>query len=207
MQILIKKDFFADTETVLNILYGENHAYLENWIKSYLDQEINNLKKTANNDDEFFVEIKDNTYHVIKKTKIILKGYLYNSKKITSVRLFSIKPLTYNNTEPFLNQIEKQPFWNSINTEITHRIMKHLDKDSLFKINMKFESAIKTKETWNSTELVMLQNEIIKNYKKELYNSMTKKFKKFEKPFQSNHKLMPSCSLEYNIINKKHKLD
>lgn len=241
MQIIIKKDLLSNSEEVINIFYGENDSYIENWITTYFDQEIDSLKMTNLNVNseslDYFVEIRDNTYYLIKKYKVILKGYIYNSSEKISDNLFSIRCLSYNNTEPLLNKIQTQPLWNGINSEVTHRVMKQVDKDTLYQMNIKFEGAIKTKDTWNSTELVMLQNEITRTHKKELYSSIVKKMKKFEKKYHKKEYLIQSlpyktimadgnqikgvggiipdlssyssssCALEYHIINKKEKYD
>jgi len=203
MQIIIKKDLLTNSEDVLNIFYGENDKYIENWINAYFEQEIEGLKMTPCEGHmkpdslDFFVEIENNIYYLVKKYKVILKGYIYNSSEKISEKLFSIRCLSYDNIDPLLNNIQNQPFWNGINSEVTHRVMKQVDKDTLYQINMKFESAIKTKETWSSTELVMLQNEITKTHKKELYSSIVKKMKKFEKK-QNKKGLSPQ--LQINTI-------
>jgi hypothetical protein len=187
MQILIKNDLINNSENVLNIFYGENDTYTENWIKSYFEQEIEGLKMTPHEGHmkpdslDFFVEIENNTYYLVKKYKVILKGYVYNSSEKVSEKLFSIRCLKYDNIDPLLSQVQSQSLWNGINSEVTHRVMKQVDKDTLYQINMKFESAVKTKDIWTSTELVMLQNEVTRTHKKELYSSIVKKMKKFEK--------------------------
>lgn len=205
MQIIIKKDLLSNSEEVVNVFYGENDTYIENWINSYFDHEIEGLKMTPcegnikSDSLDYFVEIEDSVYYLVKKYKVVLKGYIYNSSEKVSQRLFSIRCLSYDNIDPLLNKIQSQPLWNGINTEVTHRVMRQVDKDTLYQINMKFEGAIKTKDTWNSTELVMLQNEITRTHKKELYSSIVKKMKKFEKK-QNKKGMSPQQTLQTNII-------
>ena len=205
MQIIIKKDLLSNIEEVVNVFYGENDTYIENWINSYFDQEIDGLKMTPCEGNikpdslDYFVEIEDNIYYLVKKYKMILKGYIYNSSEKVSEKLLSIRCLKFNNIDPLLNKVKSQPLWNGINSEVTRRVMQQVDKDTLYQINMKFEGAIKTKETWNSTELVMLQNEITRTHKKELYSSIVKKMKKFEKK-QNKKAMSPSQNLQTNII-------
>lgn len=187
MQIILKKDLKSDSEEVLNVFYGENDSFIENWINVYLEQEMESLKmspldKNVKPDSmNFFVEIKDGVYYLVKTFKVILKGYIYNSSEKVSEKLFSVRCLQFDNIQPMLEKVESQPLWNGINSEIYNRVLKQVDRDSLYKINMNFDAAVKTKETWTSTELVMLKTEITKNYKKELYSSVVKKMKKFEK--------------------------
>lgn len=242
MQILIKKDLKSGTETVLNIFYGENNSFIDNWINEYLKQEIDSLNLQPYNKNikpksiEYSIKTSDNEIHLIKKYKTILKGYIYNSSEKIEETLFSFRYLHFDGINTLLENTQNQTLWNGINSEISHRVLKQLDKDSLYNINLKFEAAIKTKEHWTSTELVMLKNELTKSYKKELYSSVVKKMKKFEKK-QQNKKvselLLPcktieangdtikgtgglipdmsrysgSCALEYHIINKKEKFE
>jgi hypothetical protein len=206
MQIIIKKDLLSNFEKVINIFYGENDSYIENWINTYFDEEINRLKMTPCKGNinyetlDYFVEIKDNIYYLIKKYKVILRGYIYNSSEKVSDKLFSIHCLSYNNIDTPLTQTHTQPLWNAINSEVTHRVMKQVDKDTLYQMNMKFQGAIKTKDMWNSTELVMLQNEITRTHKKELYSSIVKKMKKFEKRQQFKKERTPPLSLPCKTI-------
>jgi len=204
MQVIIKKDLLSNAEEVINIFYGENDTYIAHWINAYLDQEIEALKMvpcTSNikpDSLDYFIEIKNNMYYLIKKYKMVLKGYLYNSSEKIVEKLSCIYCLTYDDIDPLLNKMQNQPIWNSINSEVAHRVMKQVDKDTLYQINMKFEAAIKTKDTWTSTELVMLQNEITRTHKKELYSSIVKKMKKFEK---KQSKKEPTSSISVPSIS------
>ena len=243
MQIIIKTDLKTQKEEILNILYGENPSYTNNWINNFFEQEISSLKMTPYENEtiktdslDYFVEMEDGVYYLVKKYKRVLKGYLYNSFDKISERLYSVKVMSYENTDKFLDEQPCDTLWNGINMEIIHRVMKQIDKESLFQLNMKFESAIKTKSHWTSTELIMLQYELIKTHKKNLYSSIVKKIKKVEKKQQNRKSYgiqlpcktiildengmngygsMPniskyaekSCSLEYHIINNKDKFD
>ena len=124
--------------------------------------------------------MENNMYYLVKKYKHVLKGYIYNTSEKISEKLYSIRCLTFDNVNVVLDKVNKDSLWNGIYSEITHRVMRQVDQDSLYRINLNFEAAIKTKDNWNSTELIMMRNEITKNYKKELYSSIVKKMKKFE---------------------------
>lgn len=240
MKIVIKNDLISHTEEVINIFYGENETYIEEWINNYFNEEIDILRLVpmANNisDIDYFIEISDGIFYLVKKYKTIAKGYLYNSSEKISEKIQSIKLLNFDSTNHLSVATSSNTLWNNINSEINHRIMKQIDHASLFQINMKMESAIKTKNTWTATELVMLQNEITREHKKELYSSIVKKTKKFNKKNKFNNqkksvsclpsktlfinnngdlegdnidlsRFSKSCSLEYQIINKKEKYD
>ena len=71
--------------------------------------------------------------------------------------------------------------WSDINNEINNRVLKRLDKNSLYQIIIELESKIRTKSTWNRTEYVGLVSEIIKNFKKSLYSTIAKRMKRFGK--------------------------
>lgn len=238
MQIILKKDLLSNSEEILNILYGENDNYIENWINTFFNEEIDALKMIPYEKDiipdslDYFVEIKDNVYYLIKKWSKSSKGYIYNSYEKLEQALLSIKCLSYNNIDPLFNKIQSQPFWNGINSEITHRVMKQLDKESLYQLMLKLENGIKSRDTWTSTELIMLQNEMTKSHKKLLYSNIVKKSKKFNKKSVTSYKeslhlpcktiiaegnslhglskqspdlsrYSTSCTLEYHLINKE----
>lgn len=187
MQIILKKDLKSNSEEVINVFYGENDSFIEQWINTFIEQEMESLKMTPCDKNikpdsiNYFIEIVDNVFYLVKAYKVILKGYIYNSSEKVSEKLFSVRCLQFDNINPMLDKVESQPLWNGINLEIYNRVLKQVDKDSLYRINMNFDAAIKTKDTWTSTELVMLKNEITKSYKKELYSSIVKKMKKFDK--------------------------
>ncbi len=187
MQIIVKQDLNTNSEKVLNIFYGENDSFISNWINAYLEEEIDILKNTPCEESvksdslDYFVELESGIYYLVKKYHLIVKGYIYNSSEKVSKRLFSIRCLQFDGINLVLEKVQSQPLWNNINSEINHRVLKQVDQDSMYNICLNMESAIKTKENWTSTELVMLQNEVTKNYKRELYSSVVKKMKKFEK--------------------------
>ena len=83
--------------TVLNVFYGENDTFIENWINVYLEQEMESLKlapcdKNVKKDSiNYFVEMKDGVYFLVKTFKVILKGYIYNSSEKVSEKLTNSK--------------------------------------------------------------------------------------------------------------------
>jgi hypothetical protein len=235
MKIVIKTNVDCKIEDVINIFYGENESYINEWIVKYFEQEILRLTN-ENGDADFFVELSESIFYLVKKYKKVSKGYIYNSTEKIDEKIQSIRLLDFDSSKQLAINASTNNLWNDINNEINHRIMKQIDHESLYQINMKFEGAIKTKNNWNSTELVMLQNEITKQHKKELYSSIVKKVKKFNKKnsklqkqeflvlpsktiiinengYMEGDNKMPnlskfsSCSLEYQIINKKEKFD
>ena len=218
MQIIIRYDFSTNTENILNILYGEDLDYTQKWINSYVNDEIMSLKMAPNNNPlikidtiDYNVNNKENVLTIIKNYKKIKEGYIYNATQKYSDKLFSIRFLNFdesvsqiNGQESFLSNISKNIEVNalkeSIVCEINHRVLKQLDQPSLYQIFLKFEAAIKTKSSWTSTELINLESESIKSFKKQLYSNITKRLKRYGR---KSHETLPSCRLEWSMVEKK----
>lgn len=184
MKIIIKTDLVSKVEKTINVFYGENNVYIEKWINDYLNKEIDIMKLEPDvkntSDIEYYVEMCDSLFYLVKKHKLLLKGYVYNKYETICERLRCIKTMEFDGV---VNNVETLgcSLWKGINSDINHRVMREIDHASLLQVNMKFEDALKTKELWSSTELVMLQTDIIKVHKKKLYSSILKKVKKFNK--------------------------
>lgn len=213
-------------EKVLNIIYGEDIEYIIDWINIYCINEIENLVMSPSLSNVFsinyIVERDENLFKLIKKYKQLKKGYIYNNYKDISEVIFTIKYNYFDEqseNESVLNKIAKLYLQDNhtelsfIQKETCHRIMKNLNKDELFEVIINFESALTTKNIWNNKELQLLQNETIKNYKKTMYNNISRKVKKFNKEHkvinETNKDSLPiSCKLEWEILNEmKEKYD
>lgn len=176
MQIILLTNLITKIDSVINILYGENDVYIQKWIIDYMNNDI------LNSDDNLSIKHDKDLSYLVKTVNLTSKGYIYNTKTSSTQDLYCIKCINFENTNPIIEKLKLQnnSLWNNINSTINHNIMKNIDHTSLYNINLKFDSIIKTKPVWNTTELVLIQNEITKNYKKELYSSIVKKMKKFE---------------------------
>lgn len=179
MYVIIKTDIKQQSDEILNIIYGEDTLYVEDMISKYYDNLIDNLNSLPKNSDintcDYFVEIENGEYTLIKKYTTISKGYLYNNvSSMIYEKIYLIKVKDYQETGMCIN-LNKSDLWLGINSEINRRIIKQLDKESLYQIHNIFENIIKTKENWSRTELTMLQNKIVKDFKKELFSSIVKK--------------------------------
>lgn len=181
MKIVVKTNLISNIQEVINIFYAENQKYMEEWIHNYL----NNCKvDEIENEIESEIENDGTIFYLIKKQKVLSNGYLYNTSKILSEKMYSVKILDFECNLPC--NIDNVPtstnvLWNGINNEINHKIMRQIDHESLYQLNIKFDNALKTKNTWNTTEIIMLQNEITRCHEKQLYSSIVKKIKKFNK--------------------------
>jgi hypothetical protein len=197
MFIVLKKDEDG-TEQVLNIFYGEDQHLISisSWIKEYIKEDIevkkNETPLTKTSLDgkvseenrkykEINYEIVDEKsfFKLIKKTKAIKKGYIYNSSERVSRDLYSIRILECNSNKIIF--LENSDHFNNINKEINNRVLKTLDKESLYQVLQKIQIGIYTKKQWNSSEYNGLVSETLKTFKKDMYSSIAKKMKRFGK--------------------------
>lgn len=177
--------YTSQAETILNIIYGDNENYIKKWIEIYFDNIIEKKEKVDN--EEFFVEIENGIYYLVKKRLVIIKGYLFNTSEQITEKLFSIRYLKFDETKEkqllktLSNNIklnELSGLYPEIQCDINHKVLEGIDRESLYDIYCAFEGAIRTKETWNTTELVILQNKVTRDFKKDLYSTIVKKSKK-----------------------------
>lgn len=187
MFIVLKKNE-DKTEQVLNIFYGQDEHLISigNWIKEYIkeDVEIRKNEKTVEENKKFKEIIYETIdekgcFKLIKKTKAIKKGYIYNSSEKVTRELYSIKIIECNSNKIIF--LENSEHFNNINREINNRVLKTLDKESLYQVLQKIQTGIYTKKEWNSSEYNGLVSEIVKTFKKDMYSSIAKKMKRFGK--------------------------
>lgn len=187
MFIVLKKDQDS-TENALNIFYGQDEHLISigNWIKEYIKEDIEIREKGETPEEkkkfkEIRYEIVDekSCFKLVKKTKAVKKGYIYNSSERVATDLYSIRILECNSNKIIF--LENSDHFNNINREINNRVLKTLDKESLYQVLQKIQTGIYTKKEWNSTEYNGLVSEIIKSFKKDMYSSIAKKMKRFGK--------------------------
>jgi hypothetical protein len=192
MFIVLKKD--NEKDEVLNIFYGqdEHMTSIRSWIKEYIEEDIKTRKQNISDQEkkqfkEIIYEIDDDSqsFKLIKRTKAIKKGYVYNSSEKVVKIIYSIKIVECNSNKIIF--LENSDHFNNINREINNRVLKNLDKESLYQVLQKIQIGICTKKQWNSTEYNSLISEIIKTFKKDMYSSIAKKMKRFgKKNFNNN---------------------
>lgn len=173
MFIILKNDLVLNKKHVVTIIYD---SQCDKWVNTYLNNEKNSLE--SNEMVNYIIE--DNT--LIKNETIISKGYLYNNKVNKQTKLFSLETYFYDAKDVELtNTTENIRLWEDINSEINRRTLKNMDKDSLYQVFVKLNENLKVKQNWTHYEFTSLLNEILKNFKKELYSSVAKKLKRFRK--------------------------
>jgi predicted DNA binding protein len=186
MYIIIKT--VDNKDQVLNILYGTDSTPVSAWVLEYLEQQVQSLKLTPISEN-----IKNISYNVknidgfnfelIKNYKKVNRGYVYNSSEKLNETLQKIKILQYNETHiESLNSVQfGTDLWANLNEEINNRVIKQLDKDTMFQVFQKIQNTIKRKRNWTNIEFTALVVDIVRDFKKELYSSIAKKMKRFGK--------------------------
>lgn len=172
MYIILKHDHIEDNKKVIDILHDYQY---EKYIQSYL---LNQIPDLQDNSVSWLVE----NYSLIKKENTINKGYLYNNKIEKQTKILTLEVYSYdaNNIEKNY-EIKKNKLWENINTEINNRVLKSMDKTELYQVFIKINENLQLKQNWSNYEYINLLNDLLKNFKKELYSSIAKKLKRFTK--------------------------
>ena len=186
MFIVLKKKEDG-TEQVLNIFYGEDEHLISigKWIQEYIKEDIEVKRNETSEENKKYKEInyeivdEKSCFKLVKKTKAIKKGYIYNSSERVARDLYSIRILECNSNKIIF--LENSDQFNNINREINNRVLKTLDKESLYQVLQKIQTGIYTKKQWNSSEYNGLVSETVKTFKKDMYSSIAKKMKRFGK--------------------------
>jgi hypothetical protein len=205
MFIVVKNNNHYDDE-VLNIFYTDDLTYIRDWIKEYINQDIISYSYSPieKNIKCLTYELNDgeHNFQLLKKYKRVNQGYIYNSsERITDV-LYSISVLEFN-SEKKTTQLQGSNMWKSVNVEINNRVLKRLDKDSILTIFNVIQDKIHTKNIWNKTEFISVVSDTLKEYKKEMYKSISKRVKRFNKRKNSYKQL--SITTDVEVITEKDK--
>ena len=186
MHIILKK--INEKDEVLNVFYGNDTTVINNWIKDYINDDIESLKIIPLNKDiraVLYETIENqNKIELIKRFKKVNKGYIYNSSERLTETIYTITTLEYDGINKFNCEqytLKGNSKWADINGEINNRVLKQLDKESLYQILKKIQGSIKLKSSWNYTEYTSLVSEILKTFKKDVYSSLAKRLKRFGK--------------------------
>jgi Mg/Co/Ni transporter MgtE len=175
MFIILKNDFVNKKKSIENIIYGNDS---DKHVNNYLNEYLNDL--SDDNKDESIVYFIDENAIKMKKT-INNKGYLYNSTKFEITNVIELESIEYNprfvDTTP---KIDNKTLWENLNTEINNRVLKSMDKDSLYQIYVSLDNNLRLKHKWTRNDFINILNELLKNFKKELYSSVTKKLNRYK---------------------------
>jgi len=185
MYIIVKKFLDGSKDIILNTFYGDSETIVKEWIRNYLSQEIDSLELSPKPENlrnvSYSIEENDCLFSLIKSFKQIHKGYIYNSSERVQQTLFTIDLLEYNGNNCFGESLKKNDLWVNLNDHINNRVLRQMDKDSLYQVFIKIQSGIHKKTSWNHTEFTSLVSEIIKSFKKDLYSSIAKRMRRVDK--------------------------
>jgi hypothetical protein len=173
-----------DYNEILNMFYCSNETLVRNWIRDWIKEDIISKKESESGkggDVTYEINDAETNFQLIKLYKKIHKGYIYNSSEKLSEIVYKISILEFDRGT-LCTQTLQNDKWSDINNEINNRVLKRLDKNSLYQIIIEIQSKIKTKSTWSRTEYTSLVSETIKNFKKSLYSTIAKRMKRFGKP-------------------------
>lgn len=202
MFIILKQSnqSFSESDEVLNVFYCKDLTVIRNWIKEYINQDIESYKYAPIEEDIKYLtyEINDGerNFELLKKYKRINRGYIYNSSERITDILYSISILEFN-SETNVSNLEATNIWRGVNNEINNRVLKQLEKDTLLQILNSIQDKIHTKNNWNKTEFISLVSDTLREFKRDLYNTISKRVKRFNKR-HSIYKNKPqvSCKIE-----------
>jgi nucleoid DNA-binding protein len=185
MHIILRTD--KKEQRVINIIYGDNMYITKAWILEYLNNEMESLNMCPNQDKYIsYISYKSeqptpNTWDFIKLYKKTNKGYIYNTSEKLQEQLFTLHIMEYTEDKENNTDIKVNNTWRDLNNEINNRVLKQLDKESLYQVMISIQEQIKIKSVWSRNEYTALISETIKDFKKELYSNIVKKLKRFGK--------------------------
>jgi hypothetical protein len=187
MFVLLKEE----SQEVINVLFGDV-SRVRKWIEGYLQSEIISysympLQKDVRNAKYSFTCNGEDSYKLIKTYKKIHKGYVYNSSDRVQEVLYTIKFLEYHTKDCMSRSENGTLLWNDINVEINSRVLKQLDKDSMYQVIMEVQDRIPLKGTWDREEYTHMVTDVLQDFRKESYSAVVKKMKRFgsKKPKRS----------------------
>ena len=205
---IVLKTAPSDNDEIVNVFYCEDLTVIRNWVRQYIETDIKSLEfcPVTQGLKNITYELNDacKNIELIRKYKRVSKGYIYNSSERIVDVIYSISILEFDSdkcndkcNDKCVTGLVSSNNWENFNNEINKHVLRQLDKQSLFQVIMKLQQRINTKTHWNKTEYIGLVTETVKNFKKHLYSSITKKMKRQYVPENFNSPRL-SCKLEAN---------
>ena len=173
MFVILKNDYIKNNKSIINIMYGDKY---DSWINIFLDYELNDLNESNINETISYM-IEDNNIVMLEKT--IKTGYLYNTESMKKKVIVTIEAIEYDTCGLSCYEIQNNKLFKEINSEINNRVLKSLDKESLYQVFNTLNKNLTIKKKWTSDDFVNILNDILKNFKKELYSSIAKKLNRY----------------------------
>lgn len=179
MFIIIKNDLIKSKKEVANIIYGDTY---ETWTSNYLTEIISDIIiEISSSDNKTSYHKDDQLLSIIKKEEIIEKGYIFNNKSVKETPIISLEVLEYNPRALEFNKTNSEcKLWENLNSEINQRVLKNMDKDSLYQVFMELDKNMKLKHNWTTNDFINILNELLKNFRKQFYSSVAKKLRRYK---------------------------
>jgi hypothetical protein len=181
MFVILEKWNGIDTENIINVFYGDDIAYVNAWMYEYIQMHIKSLEMCPV--QQGLKEVSYNmlpNYSINCTSKKVNKGYIYNSSETSSKTVMTLKVLEFDgNTVELPNFQQENMLLQGLNEEMNSRVMKQLDRDSLYQVICKIHQYLMVKKQWSTLEYTHLVSEAIQNFKKELYSNIVKKLARY----------------------------
>ena len=186
MFIILKHDHITNKKEVLTIIYSDK---ADTWVRYYLNDQKTQLEdfykkhedkyKKSGMSVKYIIEENDKT--LTKEETYVEKGYIYNNNIIKYIPIISLEMYEYNAKCLEINKnYTDSRMWENLNKEINHRVLKTMDKDSLYQVFMTVDNNLKLKDAWSTNDYINILNDILKGFKKEMYSSIAKKLKRYK---------------------------
>lgn len=172
-----------EIKEVLNVVYGDDINLAYTWVTDNLSNEIKSYCNTPPNKGEhgikYIVEFdNDECYKLVKRFEKLKSGYVYNTYSKKDILLYKISIIKFSGET---ENIQKSILYNNLNNEINNRVIRSLDKESMYQVFNKVQNVITSKSNWNYTEYNNILTEILKTFRKDFYSSIAKRAKKYGK--------------------------
>lgn len=166
---------------VLNVVYGQHISLAYTWTTDYLSTEIKGFSLIPANkyeqDIKYIVEISDDMSHkLVKRYKKLNPGYVYNSYSKKNIELYTIKIICFSGNNDIM--CKESILYNDLNKEINTKILRSMDKESLYQLFIQIQNIIISKKQFNYTEYNTILSENLKTFRKQFYSSIVKRIKR-----------------------------
>lgn len=170
MYIILLETTLGEKE-IINIFVGQDITFVNKWINKYLVTEAESLCYAPCPKGMKKVSYRVQNNSLIRCFKKVNKGYVYNTSEKSEEVVYNVHYLEFESKPTNEDDI------HTIN-EINDRVLKLLDKDSLYKVICEVQERLQLRGTINNAEYVDLYSKVMKDFKKELYSSIIRKVKK-----------------------------
>jgi hypothetical protein len=178
---VILLDQKEEAKQILNVIYTTNESIVRKWVMDYVQKVVSTLSESTCGNNKTLNVIEDKHSCMIDVTSdTTKKGYLYNTTKTKKERLLELSWYEYDNKNETI-EINDDSLSLSLNEEINNRVLKQLDKESLYQLIIRVQQRLKHQEKWSYIEYTNLMSEMVSDFKKELYSNVAKKMKRFGK--------------------------